>query len=271
MKIAVTLNAHNNTPLVLDAIDAVKRYVTDDILMIYDKASANWGSEAKVPVCKLEGFIHGYHRSPYRNVTLGLWETAKLFPNVDWYCYMEPDVLFASDSFKDDLNKDDDVWLIANDHRDIGSYKEDVEFPLLEKLISSDIKQVYSILGCCAFYRKEFVQTLMEADFFDKFLWYTNVFQNGFFPGKNSRYVYDFGEYLYPTLVSHYGKKTHQLACWDSHFRIWRGNFRKYPMRFQPQLDPLKEDYPESAILHPIKDIDHPIREMKRMQRNANR
>ncbi|MHA1948289.1 MAG: hypothetical protein ACW99G_03475 [Candidatus Thorarchaeota archaeon] len=273
MKIAVALSAHNNTPLVLDAIDAVKRYVTEDILMIYDGASKEWGSTVKVPVCKMEGLVHGYHKAHYRNFALGLWETAKLFPDADWYCCIEPDVLFTSSGFMEELDaSDDDVWGLANDYRSNDKYpQQKIEFPLLEKIIGEKIKRVFSILGCCAFYRKEFIDKLIEIDLFNKVLWYSNSFKKGYFPSTNDKYVYDFGEFLYPTLIDHYGKKMKQLAYWDNDLRIWGGNFRKYPMRFKPEIDPIKEDYPESSILHPIKDVNHPIREMKRMQRNANR
>jgi len=267
MKIAITLNACGNTELVIDTVDAAIKYASKDILMIYDAASVEWGSEVQLPIPKVAGFYHNYFRSPYRNMTLGLLKTINLYPDVDWYCYMEPDVLFASSGFKEDLEKlDSDVWCIGNDRR-IGKIK----FHLLEAIFNLQMEKNVSLLGCCVFFRAEFIHRLLEMDFFEKLLKFTNDFQSGFFPDCNMRKVYCFGEHLYPTLACKLGGKVEQFAWWSDRFRLWRGNFRSYPMRGGPQLDPQKEDYKEAVIMHPLKAHDHPIRETRRLERHAGR
>jgi len=268
MKIATIINAHNNTDLVLDTIDSVLTYVTNDMLLIYDKASSDWGETVQLPIPKIEGFHHGYWRAPYRNLMYGIWNLSQLHPDSDWYCYTEPDVLFASSEFKEDLEAlDDDTWLMANDFKK-GDPEDD--YSLLELICGFDLpKRAHSVLGCCTFYRGDFIRKLdKEFDFFERFITYTNEFQQGFFPGFES---YDFGEHCLPTLILNMGGKIKGLASWADKFRIWQGNFRKYPMRFKPPIDPKLEDFPESSIIHPLKEVDHPLREMYRMKRYVKR
>ena len=85
------------------------------------------------------------------------------------------------------------------------------------------------------------------------------------------RKVYCFGEHLYPTLADKFGGKVEQFAWWNDQFRFWRGNFQKYPMRGGPELDPKLEDFRGATIMHPLKKHDHPIREIRRLERHARR
>jgi len=107
MEIAVTLNAHGNTELVLDTIDSIKTYVSNDILVVVDGSYwDSWGEITKLPVYKLKGFEHNFLKSPYKNLTLGLNKTLDTFgDHYDWYCYTEHDVLFTSDTVHAPINQ----------------------------------------------------------------------------------------------------------------------------------------------------------------------
>jgi len=269
MRLAAILNAHENTDLVLDTLDAVRTWVTDDILVVVDGAHwKKWGKDAKLPAHKLEGFIHNYYRGPYRNVTLGLKEAVNKWPDVDWYCYLEPDTLFASDSFKEDLAGAEKrgTWCVGND-----PVSDDYNLSLLNSILDDDIKCTKYLLGCCVFYKAEFIHKLRDIGFFEKFLYLTNDFQEGFFPEYTGTSVtssggHDFTEHLYPTLAHHFGGKVDGLAGWSSNFNLWRGNFKKYPMRWRPDLEE-HEDFPEASIMHPLKTADHPLRTIHRIRR----
>ena len=264
MKIAVTLNAHGNTELVLDTILSIKKHVTEDILVIVDGAKwESWGKITELPVHKICGFYHNYPKSPYRNITFGLMNTAKLFPDADWYCYTEYDTLFAADSFKEDLElgKNENVWLIGNDLR-FGN----MHFPLIERMLRTSFKNSRYLLGCCLFYNSEFIRLLENMNFFERFLWLTNDFSHGFFPGYEEQGGYDLVEHLYPTLADHFGGKVKGMAYWEDN--VWHGN-QRYAMRWKPELKPEEMSLSSgAAIFHPIKTLDHPIRVAQRTIRN---
>jgi hypothetical protein len=198
-------------------------------------------------------------------VTLGLKEAANLWPDVDWYCYLEYDCLVGSNQFEKDLAIAESmgVWCLGNDHR-VGNYK----FPLLEAMLKTQFKESHYLLGCCVFYKQEFIKKLKEINFFERFLYLTNDFSQGYFPGYEEQGGYDLTEHLYPTLASHFGGKVAQFAAWSRKEGKWAGgNFGKYPFRFQPELHP-EEHYPEAVIMHPLKGYDHPVREFHRKKRN---
>ena len=123
MKISVLLNCHGDEDLVKDTIDSVKKYVTNDILVLIDGCNwADWGVSVDLGVEKISGLYHGKSKSPYKNLTYGLSKIYEKYPDSDWFCYIEPDVLFTSSSFKDDLK---DCWCIGADLR---HYKYELPF-----------------------------------------------------------------------------------------------------------------------------------------------
>jgi len=268
MEIAVVLNAHGNTELVLDTLASVRKWVTDKVFVIADGASwQTWGQNVDLGVPKVEGFRHGAPCSPYRNYTLGLMVASQTWPDVDWYCYMEYDVLFASDSFKEELAiaKQQNVWCLGNDMR-----KDRYNLPLLNYIVGNKIKEYYYLLGCCVFHNSDFIKKLREKNFFERFLFFTNEFRNGYFPGYSERRGYDFGEHLYPTLACHLGGLIGGFASWDRRTLTWGGNYPKFPMRWEPELHPESENFEAAAILHPLKDPNNPIRLLHKMKRNTN-
>ena len=261
MNLALVLGVHGNSDVVFDTIDAIRTYVTQDILVIVDGMAWDWATEISFPAYKMEGFVHGCHKSPYRNVALGLNQAFKMWPNADWYCYCEYDVLFTSDKFKSDLEDagNQGGWCIGNCLR-----TEKRQFPLLEKITGLEFEIAKYLLGCCVFYKVDLFHKLAEIDFFDRFLWYTNPFQKGFFPCDKD--VYDPGEYIYPTIANYFGGKVGQFASWDETANTWYGSYEKYPMRWKPEISEIST---HASIIHPSKDYDHPIRHLQRMKRNA--
>lgn len=250
MKISVTLSAHDNTEAVLDCIDALKRYVTNDILLVVDGASwENWGKINDFGVEKIEGFHHKYPKAPYRNVTYGLYNSKRIFPNADWYCYCEYDVLFTSSEFKKDLEKADKsgIWCLGNDLR-----KYNFKLPYFNRIVGKEIKDYFYLLGCCVFHSRKFMNKMIEDKFFERFLQSTNTFEKGHFPDYEQQGGYDFAETMFPTMAHYYGGTVGQLAVWNQFLNQWNGNSQKYPMRWKPELG-LEDNLTEASIMHPVK------------------
>lgn len=266
MKIATVLNVHGNTELVLDTVDAIRTWVGPDVLLLVDGAAWGWAESLQVQAHKLKGFYHGVPKSPYRNVTLGLYNAIQKWPSYDWICYCEYDVLFASSDFKQDLSKaqHSKVWCLGNDYRS-GALK----FPFLESMMKMKFPESKYLLGCCIFHQGDFLRTLLKINFFDKFLSWTNAFSGGYFPGYEEQGGYAFEEHLYPTLAHHLGGRVEQFASWNASQCQWRGNYKRYPMRWKPDLDPHQENFPEASIMHPIKSMDHPVRHWQQTKRQA--
>jgi len=260
VKIATVINAHKNLELLLDTIDSIKTFVTDDILVVTDAAGEL--KNIKLPTYQIEGFYHNSTRSPYRNVALGLGKAYELFPEADWFLYCEPDCLFTSSDFKYNLTIADhnDIWVLGNDVQ-----KDRIKLLLIEQIIKENINVSYYNLGCCVFYCNEFIQRLVEIDFFDKLINISNHFTEGFFPKYNG---YDLSEHLYPTLCVHFGGDVGTFASWDSNKKEWSGNYRRFPMRWKPEID-LSEVYPETCILHPNKSVNSEIRKIQREKRRC--
>lgn len=269
MKIAVAMNAHDNAELVFDTVESIKHSLTDDILVVVDGFSwDSWGRKAAFGAAKLKGFNHGFIKGPYRNMTLGLMKTAEIWPDADWYLYTEYDVLYAGNEIKAELENADKegIWCLGFNER-----QENYKFPLLEAMLKTKFECSRYLLGCCVFHNGKFIRHLKEINFFERFLHLTNDFPRDFFPGFDEQKGYDFGEHLYPTLAHHYGGKVKGLSSWQDRPGIWRGNFRQYPVRFQPPLDDT-ENFTEALVMHPVKDYHHPIRQQRRVirKREAN-
>lgn len=258
MKIAAVVNAHSDADTVLDSVDAIRTYVTEDVLVLIDGAA--WDNLSHLPVAKIKGFPHGKPKSPYRNVALALKTIIESFPDADWFCYSEYDVLFGSDRFKHNLKMAEEmnVWMLGND-----GHVDAMALPLISALIEQPIKTSYYLLGCCQFFHKNFIKKLLELDFFNKFLNLTNGFADGFFPFYSG---YDLSEHLYPTLCRHLGGNIGVFAHFDENAQ-WHGFYEYYPVRWRPELDAESENFPAASIMHPLKSNDHPIRVQHREKR----
>lgn len=258
MKIAAILNVHNDTELVLDTIDSIRTWATDNIIIVVDGASwPHWGKDLELPVPKIEGLKHGKPSSPYRNYMLGMMYGCRTYPDADWYVYTEYDALFASSQFKEDLKyaNENNVWCVGNDAR----WDRKYDLGLLETISKKKLTCARYLLGCCHFHKGDFIRQLEQEKFFERLLFYTNPFDNGYFPGFSEKKGYDFGEWILPTLAGGMGGQVGQFAEWQQNKNRWGGNYKKYPMRWQPDLEPT-ENFRDACILHPIKNLDHPIR-----------
>lgn len=256
MEITTIVHTHGNPEVTYDTIDSVKQYVSDQILLLVDEAGWHHFSN-NLQISTLKGFWHGHGRAPYRNVALGLLNAYKTWPKSDWYCYCEYDALFASSEFKQELK---DAWIVGNDLRE----NQEVDLSLVEKMIKSKFKEKFYFLGACLFFHQDFMCKL-ATEFIEKFLYYTNDFKYGFFPGYTA---WDVTEHLLPTLACHWGGKIKQLAKWTKEACYWSGNFRVYPVRWQPDI--FMEECENASIIHPVKKMGQ-VREFFKKKRNDHR
>lgn len=270
MKIAAVLNAHGDADVLLDTIDSIRTYLTSDILVVIDGAKEQLFKDVTFPAYRTVGLRHGKPSSPYRNVALGLMNTYLTWPHADWYLYTEYDCLVGSDRVLEDLKSlPDHVWCVGNDYR----LSQDAGMGLVGTILKSKIEQPRYLLGCCMFMRQAFLTELTKADFFQKFLWYTNSFTGGYFPGFNG---YDISEYLYPTLACHFGGTIKQLARFRNGsirhdgLGTWEGDAEGYPLRWKPDLIDGIDPYKNASVMHPLKTVDHPIRQYHRKKREIH-
>ena len=263
MNLSLLLNVHENSPVVNDTIESILNYATKDILMLVDGVAWSQFESASYPVKTMCGFRHGCPKSPYRNMALGLKMLVETYPESDWFCYFEYDGLFASERFKESLVAADNmnVWMLGCD-----GHIDDKEMPLVESMVGEKFKSYYYLLGCCLFFNRNFMQKLVEMQFFDRFLNLTNHFSEGYMPGYSG---YDLSEHMYPSLCRHLGGNIGVFSSYDEH-GMWHGSYRNFPVRWKPQINPETEYFPESSIIHPLKEYDHPIRVSQREVRKCH-
>jgi hypothetical protein len=276
MRIATVLSTHENSEVYRDTLESVRKYLSDDVVVLID--GFGWNQFHNEKVDKIEGFRHGKFCAPVRNTALGLmgaWD--RWGETADWYCYIEYDCLVGSRDIERHLGMADErgYWLLGNDLRSING-----SVPELERFCSSPRIKPHSFLGCCLFFSRRFMLELSRRDFFAKFLHYTNFFSSDFkvhsddpsgeyFGNKTPKPrlnrakrpipIHDSSEVIYPSLAVHYGGSIEQLAQWNDTTETWSGNSRQYPMRFFPDLygnDPFQE----ACVMHPLKDANSPIR-----------
>jgi len=239
-------------------------YMTDDVLILIDGVSTDF-DEILFPVYSMKGFKHGCPRSPYRNVALGLKNIVEIYPDYDWYCYLEYDCLITSDRFKSNLQMADDrdVWMLGCD-----GHIDDKEIPLLNAILHKPLKSSYYLLGACQFFNGRFMRALLEMDFFNKFLALTNSYSDGFMPGYTG---YDVSEHLYPSLARQLGGNIGVFSSWEEEEQRWHGSHELFPIRFRPDLDPVTENFAHASIQHPLKSFSHPIRQHHRKMRYVSK
>lgn len=266
MKISVILSAHENSPLYRDTLESVRTYLSKDVAVLVD--GFGWRQFESESVDKIEGFRHGKPAAPSRNMALGLmgaWE--RWGESADWYCYIEQDCLVGSGEMRQHLSMAEErgYWLLGNDLR-----RPNGSMPELERLCGSSGIKLHSMLGCCLFFSRRFMSELIGRDFFGRFLSHTNFFpaEFGLRPEGAEKIlpVHDTSEFIYPSLAVHYGGSVEQLAYWDEYSEKWGGNYLFYPMRFRPDLSG-EDPFQNACVMHPIKDVDSPIRSYHRSLR----
>ena len=264
MKIATVLNVHADPKCIIDTLDSIFTYMTEDVIVVVDGAKWADFKDVDLPVTTLSGFRHGCFKAPYRNVALGLKSVTEMYPTHDWYCYIEYDALVASSRFKENLKMADekDVWMLGND-----GHVDDKEMPLIESLVGGKFKSIYYLIGCCQFFGKKFIDKLRGINFFERFLHLTNDFSAGYFPKYEG---YDISEHMYPTLCRHFGGNVGVFATYDYGKHDWHGAYEYFPIRWKPELDPESDSFPHASIMHPLKEFDHPFRKEHRERRKKN-
>lgn len=262
------LLTHGNVPLTMDTAKAIKLWVGPHLLIVVDKVGWHKFQDKDIyGAKKIEGFYHNFHKSPYRNYALGLKTLYETWPDSDWFCYAEYDVLFTSDLFKKDLEQKD-IWCAGCDIR-----RFEFEFPLLEQILNEgSIRHSYYFLGCCHFHHRDFISKLYNLGFFERFMGTTSHFMSGHFPGYRR---WAFEEELWSTLAVHLGGNLLELTCWkggenreyqkafDPHMihkigdgtKLWRGDHKTYIIRNNPDIGE-DELYDETSIVHPVKEMN---------------
>lgn len=251
MNISVVLNAHENSPVFRSTLESIKKFWTDDVLVVVDAFGWAGFEGAELPAHLLKGFHHGKPSSPHRNVALGLMKSAEMWPSSDWTCYLEYDCLVGPGDVRSDLKaaSEEGFWILGNDHR-----RFDLRMPFLDSFLKTE-PDIHYLLGCCLFFSSEFMSSLKGSDFFARYLNRTNFFTGD--PELVDRSgrrqaAYDISEYLYPTVAVHMGGRVKEFACWNG--ESWRGDSMGYPMRFRPELasSEVSRDF---RVAHPIKDL----------------
>jgi hypothetical protein len=262
LNIAVLLNAHENSDTFRDTLESVATHWTKQVIVVVD--GKNWGQfrDASLPAMKLEGFHHGKPNAPFRNMCLGLmkaWDTWKNW--ADWVCYLEYDCLVGSDHILGRLSAaDKSTWMFGNDYQTNPGL-----IPFIDRF-QGEATNLHYLLGCCLFFNGGFMARLAEADFFERFLTFTN-FHTGDpslkSPSGKEELVYDLSEWLYPSLAVKYGGGIKELAGWEN--PGWHGDGNRYPMRFEPDLH--ENWYEGACVMHPLKDFSSGTRAYHRLKR----
>ena len=262
MKISTLLNA-NCPEIAIDTLESIITFIGKDNIVCVDSAFWDKFKNLSIPAYKLKGFYHNYPKAPYKNVALGLKTLYETFPDSDWFLYLEQDCLITSNEFIKNLRHADyqDVWMLGSNGK---QEKTKIKLPLIEAIIKEEISTCHKMLGSCMFFCKEFLERLDEINFFEKLINISATFTKGYFPQYTG---YDLSEHLYPTLATHWGGDIGSFSSWDETKKEWSGNYRKFPIRWKPELNFEKENFKEISIAHPIKTIDSEIRKYHKIKR----
>lgn len=250
MEIATIINVHNNPVMARDTIDSVRAFIGNKILLIVDEKGWSHYADFKHPDTTVKkGVYHGAKRSPYKNLSIAMMESYKLWPNVDWYMYIEFDVLIISPVFKEDLidAMQRGVAAVGVNHC-IKSQSND-HWMVKEILYNQTEIVCHKLLGAVMCYSNRVIRSLVELDFFDDLLERTKAFKGHDFPDFTE---YAVEEILFPSAASVFGPVENFKGF------VPRGN--KYPVRFAPEVLP-HELSAEATIAHPIKDSNNLIRQ----------
>jgi len=256
----------------------------------------------------VQGLNHGLPNNPYRNVFFGLKQVYDKWPDKDWYCYLEYDCLVTSNSFESDLEKAEksNYWVLGTDLRMKKCQCPFVEKAIGKKfnetfhilgcfyflhrnyiVALNDLNFFDKFLSLTNYFSNGFFP-MKAGGGLSGYLG-----QAGDNPYANMA-VFDISEELIPTLAYYLGGKIGSLSFWGDgcthpHNAVagvnempttsqqselpgnslgWYGNYRKYPVRWKPDLN-VNENFIEASIMHPLKTYDHPIRQYHRQRRDS--
>ena len=248
MIFTASINVHDNPELIRKNIDLLKRNVTDNIVLLVEKSAyQNWPIEDFNDVIVIEGFKHNFPRNPYKNVLFNLKHTYERFPNSDWYVFTEFDNFIVSEKFKNDFQYiNENYSLITTDFREV--HCEDT---LFSNSLEMKFEKFYCMLGCCYFIKKNLMEALYHQ-VFEKFLTFTSLMPEGFYPNFNQ---YDVAEVLIPTICMHNKFDVLNLCRFTEEEFEWKGMGKKYAMRFRPNIH-FSELSKKTCIVHPVKETN---------------
>jgi len=161
MKIVTALYTHYDDDMTLDTLDSIKTWMTEDVIVILDGANThNYKERIKDTIIKV-GLPHGSAKSTHKNMALSIDHLHSQWPDADWYCFIEPDVILLNDSYKKELNEG---WVRGTDYRD-----NPWDLPLLNEIVEFEVPIGCYFIGCIQFLHNDFVKKLYEMDFFNRF------------------------------------------------------------------------------------------------------
>lgn len=237
--LAVQVHTHGHLEVTSDSINRVKKYLTDKVTVICDRAG--WKEIYPLTgVSKICGSYHAHKTSPYRNQLTGLSHLYRKYPNCTWYGNVEWDTAINGDKILEDLEKANDIgaWTAGFDMREYGA-----NWPLLSSKLDRKIDSTRYFIGCCLFFHHDFLKVCEEGDFFGKILETSRIY-GPFWPDYREWSV---DEALLPSIARSYDKPGYEFGCWDQN-----RNREFYSIRYQPDWESLSEGW---QAAHPLKDM----------------
>ncbi|MCK9458457.1 MAG: hypothetical protein M0R80_02290 [Proteobacteria bacterium] len=251
MNIVTIINVHTDPELVQHTIGSVKKWVTDKIVVVVDQR--NWDAFKNFPFQNIDLIKGAFNAPPYKNIAIGMNYAYAKYPNADWYNYIEYDVLYLNDFFKEDLIKRSNCANLGFCHC-IAGCQTDGDLP--RKILNKPELQAEYMLGAVNFYSNNCVQQLMSFDFFNEVLNQTN---NGYnFPNFGHVTV---EEIIYPTAAGAFGP-VDNLTDYANPLKIsgYGSTCERYAVRYIPNIE-LDDVTPLTSIIHPSKNLNCPIRQ----------
>lgn len=244
MEVAVVMNVHGRVDVVRDTIDSIRTWMSNKIVIVVDQLGWEHFKDFEYPdthvVC---GLPHGKPKSPYKNFCVGFNEVYKKWPNVDWFCYTEYDMVVVSDQFREDLEfgTQNGISCMGRRYYKIGNRRKD-HWMAMQILGNRDLP-IYKMLGALMFFSRPCVEGLMKFNFFSEVLERSKDYQGTKFPGFCGFAV---EEILFPSAAAAFGP-IHDLGS---------DLAGKYLVRPGWQPVGLEEIRPHTTFAHPIKKMD---------------
>ena len=256
MNFVTVLNVHNNPDGVVESLESIEAFLTDKIVVVVDglgwEAFKDFSYKNAIIV---EGFEHGVNRSQYKNCALGLIKAYNKWPDAEWYCYIEFDVAFLNDGFKQDLKTMyhiKDLSLVATD---VMNHDQDNDHWMVSDILQRPTKG-FKTLGAVMCFTQMCLNKWNESNFLYLLLEKTKLYKGDFFPNFHA---YAVEEVIFPTAAAAFGKI----------LDISRFNPAGYTVRFQPEVE-FHELNRFTSLAHPSKDFDGKVRKYSKSIRNLS-
>jgi len=243
MEIATVLCVHDKPDMAKDVLDSVRLWATRNIVLVVDGAGWHHYKNFSYPNTHvLQGFYHGARRSPYKNWIAGMCEAYRLWPDMDWYNYIEYDALYLNSHFKQDLwrrQEEGFAFVGFNHERRLGGD----DHWLAKEILGEEAGglECHKVLGAVTFFAGSTFKRLSEFGFFEEVLKRTADFKGDEFPNFVD---YAVEEILFPSAASLFGQ-VGNLSETNS-------DSPRYAVRFASVIDP-NEISADTSILHPVK------------------